>query len=200
MLGLFSFFSFFLLLGALGVVFSRHTVHAVLSLIFAFFNAAALLIMIGAEFVGFMLIVVYVGAVAVLFLFVVMMLDVDRDALRSAVAPHKKWVIFFAAVFVIEILALVAYSPPQLGGAGAMGALVPAQGDNVRALGMVLYTTYAPLFYAAGMILLLAMIGAIVLTLRQRSGVRRQNIAQQNARRAEDTVTLAKPPSGEGVI
>jgi NADH-quinone oxidoreductase subunit J len=81
-----------------------------------------------------------------------------------------------------------------------MGALVPAQGDNVRALGMVLYTTYAPLFYAAGMILLLAMIGAIVLTLRQRSGVRRQNIAQQNARRAEDTVTLAKPPSGEGVI
>ncbi len=199
MLGLFSFFSFFLLLGALGVVFSRHTVHAVLSLIFAFFNAAALLIMIGAEFVGFMLIVVYVGAVAVLFLFVVMMLDVDRDALRAAVAPHKKWVIFFAAVFVIEILALVAYHPPQLG-AGAMGALVPAQGDNVRALGMVLYTTYAPLFYAAGMILLLAMIGAIVLTLRQRSGVRRQVIAQQNARRAEDTVTLAKPPSGEGVL
>ncbi len=199
MLGLFSFFSFFLLLGAVGVVFSRHTVHAVLSLIFAFFNAAALLIMIGAEFVGFMLIVVYVGAVAVLFLFVVMMLDVDRDALRAAVAPHKKWVIFFAAVFVIEILALVAYHPPQLG-AGAMGALVPAQGDNVRALGMVLYTTYAPLFYAAGMILLLAMIGAIVLTLRQRSGVRRQVIAQQNARRAEDTVTLAKPPSGEGVL
>jgi NADH-quinone oxidoreductase subunit J len=199
MLGLFSFFSFFLLLGAVGVVFSRHTVHAVLSLIFAFFNAAALLIMIGAEFVGFMLIVVYVGAVAVLFLFVVMMLDVDRDALRAAVAPHKKWVIFFAAVFVIEILALVAYHPPQLG-AGAMGALVPAQGDNVRALGMVLYTTYAPLFYAAGMILLLAMIGAIVLTLRQRSGVRRQVIAQQNARHAEDTVTLAKPPSGEGVL
>ena len=199
MLGLFSFFSFFLLLGAVGVVFSRHTVHAVLSLIFAFFNAAALLIMIGAEFVGFMLIVVYVGAVAVLFLFVVMMLDVDRDALRAAVAPHKKWVIFFAAVFVIEILALVAYHPPQLG-AGAMGALVPAQGDNVRALGMVLYTTYAPLFYAAGMILLLAMIGAIVLTLRQRSGVRRQVIAQQNARRAEDTVTLAKPPSGDGVL
>ena len=199
MLGLFSFFSFFLLLGAVGVVFSRHTVHAVLSLIFAFFNAAALLIMIGAEFVGFMLIVVYVGAVAVLFLFVVMMLDVDRDALRAAVAPHKKWVIFFAAVFVIEILALVAYHPPHLG-AGAMGALVPAQGDNVRALGMVLYTTYAPLFYAAGMILLLAMIGAIVLTLRQRSGVRRQVIAQQNARRAEDTVTLAKPPSGEGVL
>jgi NADH-quinone oxidoreductase subunit J len=81
-----------------------------------------------------------------------------------------------------------------------MGALVPAQGDNVRALGMVLYTTYAPLFYAAGMILLLAMIGAIVLTLRQRSGVRRQNIAQQNARRAEDTVTLVNPPSGEGVL
>ncbi|MFM7621817.1 MAG: NADH-quinone oxidoreductase subunit J [Alphaproteobacteria bacterium] len=199
MLGLFSFFSFFLLLGAAGVVFSRHTVHAVLSLIFAFFNAAALLIMIGAEFVGFMLIVVYVGAVAVLFLFVVMMLDVDRDALRSALAPHKKGVIFFAAVFVIEILALVAYHPPQLG-AGAMGALVPAQGDNVRALGLVLYTQYAPLFYAAGMILLLAMIGAIVLTLRQRSGVRRQNIAQQNARRPEDTVTLAKPPTGEGVL
>ncbi len=128
MLGLFSFFSFFLLLGAVGVVFSRHTVHAVLSLIFAFFNAAALLIMIGAEFVGFMLIVVYVGAVAVLFLFVVMMLDVDRDALRSAVAPHKKWVIFFAAVFVIEILALVAYHPPTWAGRGPWGRWCPRRG------------------------------------------------------------------------
>jgi NADH-quinone oxidoreductase subunit J len=199
MLGLFSFFSFFLLLGALGVVFSRHTVHAVLSLIFAFFNAAALLIMIGAEFVGFMLIVVYVGAVAVLFLFVVMMLDVDRDALRAAIAPHRGWVKFFAAVFIVEILALAFYNPPTMVG-GTAGALVPAQANNVKSIGLVLYTTYAPLFYAAGMILLLAMIGAIVLTLRHRPGVRRQVVRDQNARRAEDTVILVNPPSGGGVL
>ena len=197
MLGLFSFFSFFLILGAIGVVFSRNTVHAVLALIFAFFNGSALLIMIGAEFVGFMLVVVYVGAVAVLFLFVVMMLDVDRDALTEKIKPSFRIIKTLLAVVFFEAMILVFYQPS--GSSKIFGALTPSDGNNVRDIGMVLYTQYAPMFYTSGMILLLAMIGAITLTLRKRSGVKKQVISKQNQRSARDAVILVTPNSGEGI-
>ncbi len=197
MLGLFSFFSFFLILGAVGVVFSRHTVHAVLALIFAFFNGAALLIMIGAEFVGFMLVVVYVGAVAVLFLFVVMMLDVDRDALKEKIKPSFRILKTLLSVMFFEAMILVLYQPSISG--KISGALTPSNSNNVRDIGMVLYTQYAPMFYAAGMILLLAMVGAIILTLRKRSGVKKQVISKQNQRNPRDAVVLVTPNSGEGI-
>jgi NADH-quinone oxidoreductase subunit J len=182
------------------VVTSRNPVHSVLYLILAFFNAAGLFVLMGAEFLAMILVVVYVGAVAVLFLFVVMMLDINFAELRSGFQRYLPIGLIITAILFIE-LALFIFPvwivAPDIG----VHLSAPSVGDvtNTRALGRVVYTQYLLLFEASGLVLLVAMIGAIVLTLRSREGVRKQKISTQIARRAEKTVELVKVPTGEGV-
>ncbi|MDW3207441.1 MAG: NADH-quinone oxidoreductase subunit J [Alphaproteobacteria bacterium] len=181
------------------VITSRNPVHSVLYLILAFFNAAGLFVLIGAEFLAMILVVVYVGAVAVLFLFVVMMLDVNFVELRKGV---KKYVYIGATLGGILFLELgLAATSWTLGPEIANVALSPVAGDvhNTRAIGQVIYTDYVYLFQGAGMILLVAMLGAIVLTLRSRPGVKKQIIADQVNRSSKDEVSVVKVPTGSGV-
>jgi len=181
------------------VITSRNPVHSVLFLILAFFNAAGLFVLIGAEFLAMILVVVYVGAVAVLFLFVVMMLDVNFVELRRGMKRYVYLGATLGGILFLE-LAVVALSW-TLGPEMSTITLGPVVGEvhNTRALGQILYTDYVYLFQGAGMILLVAMVGAIVLTLRQRSGVRRQNIGDQVARSSKDEVRVVKVDSGSGV-
>ena len=186
---------------ALLVVISKNPVHSVLFLILAFFNAAGLFILLGAEFVAMILVIVYVGAVAVLFLFVVMMLDINFRELRKGMNTYLPFGIFLGAVVFIELAFLVFESWASSSGASqAIAAPTPAPAhiSNTRALGQLLYTHYLYAFQVAGLILLVAMVGAIVLTLRQRVGVRRQRAAVQVARRREEVLVIAKVPSGAG--
>jgi NADH-quinone oxidoreductase subunit J len=180
------------------VISARNPVHSVLYLILAFFNSAALFLLMGAEFIAMILVIVYVGAVAVLFLFVVMMLDINIAELRQG---FLKYLPIGAAVgialFAELLLALGAWSVSPVA-AGSLRAKV-SDVPNTEALGRLIYTDYMFLFQAAGMVLLIAMIGAIVLTLRTRPGVRRQKIAAQIGRRREDAVVLVKTRVGEGV-
>ena len=180
------------------VISARNPVHSVLYLILAFFNSAALFLLMGAEFIAMILVIVYVGAVAVLFLFVVMMLDINIAELRQG---FLKYLPIGAAVgialFAEILLALGAWSVSPVA-AGSLRAKVPDV-PNTEALGRLIYTDYMFLFQAAGMVLLIAMIGAIVLTLRTRPGVRRQKIAAQIGRRREEAVVLVKTRVGEGV-
>jgi NADH-quinone oxidoreductase subunit J len=181
------------------VVTSRNPVHAVLFLILAFFNAAALFLLAGAEFLAMILVIVYVGAVAVLFLFVVMMLDVDFVQLREG---FQKYAPVGAAVGVVLFgeLAAVLFGWQIAPGAAALRlSATPSDVDNTRALGQVLYTDYVLLFQLAGLILLVAMIGAIVLTHRQRPGTKRQNITRQQERSVSDTLELVQVRSGAGI-
>ena len=181
-------------LSGLMVVSSRNPVHSVLFLILAFFNAAGLFILLNAEFLAMLLVVVYVGAVAVLFLFVVMMLDINYSELREGFQKYRPLGLFIGAVLLVELFAtFFEYS-------GNIKSL-PSPGDvhNTKALGQVIYTDYIYLFQLAGLILLVAMIGAIALTLRKRTGVRKQVIADQNARTRAETVKLAKIETGAGV-
>lgn len=181
------------------VITSRNPVHSVLYLILAFFNAAGLFVLIGAEFLAMILVVVYVGAVAVLFLFVVMMLDVNFVELRKGV---KKYVYIGATLGGILFLELgLAATSWTLGPEIANVALSPVAGEvhNTRAIGQVIYTDYVYLFQGAGMILLVAMLGAIVLTLRSRPGVKKQVIADQVNRSSKDEVSVVKVPTGSGV-
>ena len=184
---LFYLFSAVLLMSALLVITARNPVHAVLFLILAFFNAAGLFLLLGAEFLAMLLVVVYVGAVMVLFLFVVMMLDVNFSRLRGGFVRYLPLGLGVAGVLLVELVASgLAWSI-----ASPQSALpMPDDVDNTRALGQVIYTHYIYLFQGAGLILLVAMIGAIVLTLRNRPGVRRQNISDQLARRGADEITL----------
>jgi len=178
---------------------SRNPVHSVLWLILAFFNAAGLFLLIGAEFLAFLLVIVYVGAVAVLFLFVVMMLDVDFAELRAGISRYWPLGVGLAAVLLFEMLAAVlAYNA---GGIALQGGTAPiAEGSsNIVALGELLYTRYLFIFEAAGLVLLVAMVGAIVLTRRKRSDVRPQNISQQVRRRPQDAVVNTQPEVGQGV-
>ena len=180
---------------ALLVVFSRNPVHSVLWLILAFFSAAGLFVLLGAELLAMLLVIVYVGAVMVLFLFVVMMLDVDFAALRPAIAEHFPVGALVAVVLLVEIGLAIAWWQGS-GGAPALTAPGPLPGapDNARALGAVLYTEHVVLFQLAGIILLVAMIGAIVLTLRPRAGVRRQDAVEQIHRTREESVHLVDLP------
>jgi len=182
------------------VVTARNPVHAVLFLILAFFNSAGLFVLIGAEYLAMALVVVYVGAVAVLFLFVVMMLDVNFQELRAGAARY-------ISIGAVVGLALLAELSLVLGGAAfsdakVMGGALPTppadQVENVRALGQILYTDLFVLFQISGLILLVAMIGAIVLTLRSRPGVRRQRISDQLERTPEKAVEVVKVPIGGG--
>ena len=182
------------------VVTARNPVHAVLFLILAFFNSAGLFVLIGAEYLAMALVVVYVGAVAVLFLFVVMMLDVNFQELRAGAARY-------ISIGAVVGLALLAELSLVLGGAAfgdvkVMGGALPTppadQIENIRALGQIIYTDLFVLFQISGLILLVAMIGAIVLTLRSRPGVRRQRIADQLERTPEKAVEVVKVPLGGG--
>jgi len=181
------------------VIFARNPVHSVLWLILAFFNAAGLFLLVGAEFIAMVLVIVYVGAVAVLFLFVVMMLDIDFAALRSGFTRNLPFGLLVALVLLAEIVIAVSASKagPLLVGSGAVSAA--ATEPNIVALGNMLYTRFLFPFEIAGLILLVAMIGAIVLTHRSRGDVRGQNVARQVARRPQDAVKNMKPPVGEGV-
>jgi NADH-quinone oxidoreductase subunit J len=180
------------MLGAgLMVVVSRNPVYSVLFLILAFFNAAGLFVLIGAEFIAMLLVVVYVGAVAVLFLFVVMMLDINFAEMRAGFQKYLPIGLVVGGILVFELVA-------AMYGDAFSGATLPAAAEisNTRALGNVLYTKYMYLFQVAGLILLVAMIGAISLTMRRRTGVRRQVIAEQNMRRREDSVEIVDVPVG----
>ncbi|MFK7866035.1 MAG: NADH-quinone oxidoreductase subunit J [Alphaproteobacteria bacterium] len=189
---LFYLFSGVLLISALLVISARNPVHAVLFLILAFFNSAGLFLLIGAEFIAMMIVVVYVGAVMVLFLFVVMMLDVNFISLQQGMAKNLVAAIAVGAILFIELaITLSSWSLDALSGARALAPIPdPMEIDNTRALGQVLYTEYVYLFQGSGLILLVAMIGAIVLTLRTRDGVKRQVIRHQLERRSADEITL----------
>ena len=179
-------------------ILARNPVHSVLWLILAFFNAAGLFLILGAEFIAMLLVIVYVGAVAVLFLFVVMMLDVDFAELRAGVA--KYWP--FATILAIVLLAEIAFGLAAWNAGTVVAAkAAPTAPDvpNIEALGRVLYTRYLYIFEAAGLVLLVAMIGAIVLTHRTRSGLRPQNVSDQIRRRPEDAVINRQPGVGQGV-
>ncbi|WP_341894114.1 NADH-quinone oxidoreductase subunit J [Ferrovibrio terrae] len=183
------------------VIASRNPVHSVLFLILAFFNAAGLFVLMGAEFLGMILVIVYVGAVAVLFLFVVMMLDINFVELRQGFLQYLPIGGLIGAILLIE-LALVlggwVLTPAALS-AGTDPIPALTQTTNTHALGAVIYTKYIYLFQGAGLILLVAMIGAIVLTLRTRPGVKRQSISEQVNRLREDAVEIKKVETGKGI-
>jgi NADH-quinone oxidoreductase subunit J len=182
---------------AVAVIFARNPVHSVLWLILAFFNAAGLMLMAGAEFIALLLVIVYVGAVAVLFLFVVMMLNIDFGTLRSGFTKNLPFGILIALVLLAEIVVAVS---AWKAGPGISGAAPPeAAQPNIVALGELLYSRYLFPFELAGLVLLVAMVGAIVLTHRSRGDVRGQDVGKQIRRRPEDAVRLTRPGVGEGV-
>jgi NADH-quinone oxidoreductase subunit J len=183
------------------VVSARNPVHSVLFLILAFFNAAGLFVLMGAEFLAMILVIVYVGAVAVLFLFVVMMLDIDFAQLRTGAMKYLPVGLIVGLVLLFELLALFVHWVIAPGVSAVAAAPTPAISslNNTRALGNLLYTHYFFAFQLSGMVLLVAMIGAIVLTLRHRVGTRRQVIAEQLARQRAETVAVVKVPVGAGV-
>lgn len=186
---------------AVMVISSRNPVHAVLFLILAFFNAAALFILMGAEFLGMILVVVYVGAVAVMFLFVVMMLDINFAELRQGFLKYLPIGGVVGLVLLVELLIVLGGWTLAPEAVASIRSPAPdlQQTTNTRALGQLIYTHYLFPFQGAGIILLIAMVGAIVLTLRRRGGVRRQNISAQVARRPADTIEVRKVPSGRGI-
>lgn len=184
--------------GAMTIL-SRNPVHSVLWLILAFFNAAGLMVLANAEFIAMLLVIVYVGAVAVLFLFVVMMLNIDFAELRAGVMRYAAVGVALAVALVAEILIAVgAYSAGALQ-LGRRVAPVDAKLPNIEAIGQLLYSRYLFVFEGAGLVLLVAMIGAIVLTLRPRTDVKPQKISRQVQRRAKDATRNVNHPVGQGV-
>jgi NADH-quinone oxidoreductase subunit J len=180
------------------VVTAKNPVHSVLYLILAFFSSAGLFVLLGAEFLAMLLVVVYVGAVAVLFLFVVMMLDVDFSRLRQGYVQYLPVGLVIAAVLLIEMIIVSSAVADRVTAADA-SPLVTGDVTNAEAIGRVLYTYYVYFFQAAGIVLLIAMIGAIVLTLRHKPSVRRQKIHEQVGRRRKDAVANVNAPSGGGI-
>jgi NADH-quinone oxidoreductase subunit J len=189
------------LLSALMVITARNPVHSVLFLILAFFNAAGLFVLLGAEFVAMILVIVYVGAVAVLFLFVVMMLDMSFRDLRKGAMQYVPLGLIIGGILLAELTIIyLNWSPsPDATLNVAGGSPAPLDVENTKALGRVLYTDYIYAFQTAGLILFVAMIGAIVLTHRTRPGVRKQKIADQNSRTRDEAMSIVKVKSGEGV-
>jgi NADH-quinone oxidoreductase subunit J len=182
---------------AIAVIFARNPVHSVLWLILSFFNAAGLMLLLGAEFIAMLVVIVYVGAVAVLFLFVVMMLDIDFAQLRSGFTRNLPFGIIIAMVLAFEIV--VAIMSHKAGPVLANGRIAAPSQPNIVALGQLLYSRYLLPFEIAGLILLVAMIGAIVLTHRRRGDLRTPNASRQIRRRPEDSIRNANPGVGEGV-
>ncbi len=183
------------------VISSRNPVHSVLFLILAFVNAAGLFVLVGAEFLAMILIVVYVGAVAVLFLFVVMMLDVDFAELRQGFLQYLPVGVIVGFIFLAELIFVIVNWIMGSNVSGAIRSPIPpaSQVTNTQALGRVLYTTYVHFFELAGLVLLVAMIGAIVLTLHHRRGAKRQNISAQNARSKASAMEIRKVRPGQGI-
>lgn len=178
---------------------SRNPVHSVMWLILAFFNAAGLMVLCGAEFIAMLLVIVYVGAVAGLFLFVVMMLDIEVAAMRAGFARYLPLGLALAVALLAEVI--IAFQAWSVGGVqlAARAAPIAPEVSNIRAIGNLLYTRYLFIFEGAGLVLLVAMIGAIVLTHRKRGGVRPQNIAKQNARQPHEAIRNVNQPIGQGV-
>ena len=194
-------FAFIAIASGMMVISARNPVHSVLFLILAFFNAAGLFVLMGAEFIAFILVIVYVGAVAVLFIFVVMMLDINFVEMRQGFLQYLPVGGLIGTVLLVELIFVVTSwaVSPESGGLLAAKTPALAEVNNTEALGRLLYTKYIYLFQGAGMILLLAMVGAIVLTLRERPGVRRQRIADQVGLRREDAVEVKDVPTGTGI-
>jgi NADH-quinone oxidoreductase subunit J len=188
-----------IVLSATAVIFARNPVHSVLWLILAFFNAAGLFLLLGAEFLAMILVIVYVGAVAVLFLFVVMMLDIDFAELRAGFARYLPFGLILAAVVLAELI--IAATAWRLGDGAMLAAPAHAASGmtNTEALGALLYTKYVFIFQAAGLVLLTSMIGAIVLTHRQRLGGRKQRISRQVSATPEGAIEVRDVPVGEGI-
>jgi NADH-quinone oxidoreductase subunit J len=184
---------------AVMVIASRNPVHSVLFLILAFVNAAGLFVLMGAEFLAMILVVVYVGAVAVLFLFVVMMLDVDFAELKHGVLQYLPVGVLVGGIFLAELLLVVGAWAIGPNVAAAIAAPVPANVTNTEAIGLVLYTRYVYYFEGAAMVLLVAMVGAIVLTLQHRERVKRQSIPAQNARTPATAIQVVKVKTGQGL-
>jgi len=196
-------FSALAVLSAAMVILARNPVHAVLFLILTFFNAAGLFILLGAEFLAMLLVIVYVGAVAVLFLFVVMMLDVDFAELKAGFVKNAPVGLLVAGVVLAQLIAVVGLSYYQPNRPGVAAAPIPTGGSglsNTEALGRILYTDYVFFFQGAGLILLVAMIGAIVLTLRQKDGVKRQSVPAQTARTPETAIAIQKVAPGQAIV
>ncbi len=200
------FFYVFAILSVLAgamVIIARNPVHAVLFLILAFFNAAGLFILLGAEFLAMVLVIVYVGAVAVLFLFVVMMLDVDFAELRAGFIRNAPLAALIGGIVLVELVMVVGFAYIQPDVSGVAAAPFPTAGSgitNTEALGRLIYTRYVLFFQGAGLILLVAMIGAIVLTLRHKPGVKRQSIAAQTARTPETAIEVVKVEPGQAIV
>ncbi|MCK5546519.1 MAG: NADH-quinone oxidoreductase subunit J [Rhodospirillaceae bacterium] len=192
-------FAFTAVAAGVMVISSKNPVHSVLFLILAFFNAAGLFVLLGAEFLAMLLIIVYVGAVAVLFLFVVMMLDINQSELKQGFLQYLPIGAVIGGIMVVELILIVAgwQFAPDVSVLIAASAPEPEQVSNTRALGNLIYTRFAYLFQASGLILLVAMIGAITLTHRRRKEVKKQSIADQIAR--EDSIEMKKVESGRGI-
>jgi NADH-quinone oxidoreductase subunit J len=185
------------LLSAFMVITAKNPVHSVLFLILAFFNAAGLFVLLGAEFVAMILVIVYVGAVAVLFMFVVMMLDMGFESLRKGAMQYVPLGLIIGAVLLTELV--IVYSAWSFAPTVAENIASPVSDvENTKALGHLLYTDYVYAFQISGLVLLVAMIGAIVLTHRTRPGVRRQKIAAQNTRTRDEAMTIVKVDTGKG--
>ena len=184
---------------AVMVIASRNPVHSVLWLILAFVNAAGLFMLMGAEFLALILIIVYVGAVAVLFLFVIMMLDVDFAELKQGVLQYLPFGLVVGGIVLVELLLVVGSWAIGVGTPAAASMPIPANVTNTEALGLVLYTRYVYFFEVAGMILLVAMVGAIVLTLQHKVRVRRQKISEQVNRMPSASIEVLKVRTGQGL-
>ncbi len=191
-------FSSVIIASSIMVIFSTNPVHSVLFLILAFLNSAGLFVLLGAEFLAMILVIVYVGAVAVLFMFVVMMLNINFSAMRAGVLQYLPTGGMIGLVLLAELVFIISAWQGGSAGIEVISQTGPTEVTNTRALGDLLYTKYFYLFQVAGIILLVAMVGAIVLTLREREGVRRQRIFQQIGRKREDSVEIKKitPRSG----
>ncbi len=201
MIQAFAFYMFALITiaSAVMVISSRNPVHSVLFLILAFFNSAGLFLLLGAEFLAMTLVIVYVGAVAVLFMFVVMMLDINFVELRQGFLQYLPIGALVGLILLVELVMVLGSWVIAPEAAASSATPIPSGVTNTHALGAVLYTDYLYLFEAAGMILLVAMIGSIVLTHRRRPGVRKQVIADQVARRPHDTIEIRKVETGKGI-
>jgi len=197
----FAFYLFALstLVGGLLTVMSRSPVHSVLWLILAFISAAGLFVLLGAEFVAMLLIIVYVGAVAVLFLFVVMMLDVDFSALKAEMARYMPLALLIGIIILMQFGLIYGAWEAADGAEGARAAVAPDGVENTAALGLLIYEQYFLIFQLAGLILLVAMIGAIVLTLRHRSDIKRQNVLAQMYRDPAKAMELKDVKPGQGL-
>lgn len=193
-------FAILAVISATLVITAKNPVHAVLFLILTFFNAAGLFVLLGAEFLAMLLVIVYVGAVAVLFLFVVMMLDVDFAELRAGFIENAPIGLIVGGIVLAELIALFGVYGFELGVGKQLAAAAPAGVANTKALGLLIYTKYAYFFQGAGLVLLVAMVGAIVLTLRHKEGVKRQSISAQVNRTPEMSVEVVKVAPGQAIV